>query len=380
MKGTLAWIIFGLASATCLLWIGFGVRDDLREDNVFHDVIQKRIALSKASANELHIGAGGNWKHHETMLQGIEIAAAEINANGGILGRKIILDCRDDQGTINGALTIAQSFATKPEIAFVIGHTELELNAAVAQNYEFYGLMSLSPNTAGSSSSVNPFSLLFENGTPPEQTCKAILKLAKEKGWSRLGLFYVKSDQTMQQARRFESIANRHEIQIPLSFGYEGRGSGIAMRMEHWKRELDLDAIVLAVRTTDIANLVSASRALGIDCPFIVAGKRPTAISSDKTDMFGSMYFLEPAQKTIKYKNFAKLFQIQFGKIPSAEALQGYDSVHILAQAIKKADSFVPVTVASALKDSQIDNSLSGTVRFDQQGNAIKKPLRFIKY
>ena len=380
MKGLLAWIIFGIAALTCLFWIGFGVRDDLREDDVFRNIIQKRIDLAQSSNGEVHIGVAGDWKHQGSILQGIELAAEEINADGGILNRKIVLTVEDDQGTVNGALAVAQALSSRPEIAFVLGHTRLGLNAAVAQNYEFYGLLCMTPNTVDTHSTESRFSLLFENGMPPRQISGAILNLAKEKQWTRLGLIYAKSDNAMRQARRFESMANKQEIKIPLSFAYQGRGSGIAQHMEHWKRELDMDAIVLAVDAADIIPLISACRVLEITCPFIVVGEPPATLNPAKAERLGTMYFLDSVTKTPAYADFAKRFRDRFGHAPSAEVLMGYDSLYILNQAIVKADSFVPITVAEALKDAPIANSLSGTLRFDKYGTAIKRPPVFRRY
>jgi len=379
MKGLLAWIIFALASLTCLFWIGFGVRDDLREDDVFHDIIQERIDLANNPGEELHVGVVGDWARHESILKGVSVAAEDINEDGGILGRKIVLDSQDDKGTVDGALGVAQVFATNPEIAFVLGHTQLNLNAAVAQNYEFYGLLCLSPNIAGGSSGDN-FSRHFENGTPPYQIGGAILNLAKEKKWTRIGLLYEKSDHALRQARRFESMANKHGIQMPLSFAYEGRGSGVAMHMERWKRELGLDAIVLAVDDSDVIPLISACRVLEIDCPIIVLGERPAVTSSQAEEMLGAMYFLEPYHGDAAFHDFSKRFRDKFTDAPNADALLGYDSLLILAGAIRKADSFVPDAVAAALKDSPIEDSLSGSLRFDQKGSAIKRPPHFISY
>ncbi len=181
----------------------------------------------------------------------------------------------------------------------------------------------------------------------------------------------------MRQARRFESMANKHEIQIPLSYGYEGYGSGISMQMERWKRELDLDAMVLAVHETEVVDLVSGCRGFEIDCPFIVVGERPSAITPEKTEELGEMYFLESARSDELYTNFSKRFQNRFHAPPSRCPV-GYGSLYLLAQAIKKANSFVPARVAAVLKDSPVDDSLSGTVGFDPQGTAIKHPPRFI--
>lgn len=375
MKGLLAWIIFGLSAVACLLWIGFGVQDDLREDGVFHDIISERLDIAESAKGDIHIGVSGDWKNHKPILQGVELAAEIINDQGGLLGRQIVLDARDDQGTVAGALGVAQAFATKPEIGFVIGHTSLNLNNSVAQNYEFYGLMRLSPNTAGSNTA--DFSLLFENGMPPEQTSGAILTIAKEKGWNRIGLIYAKSDHALRHARRFESMANKHDIKVPLSFGYEGRGSGISKHMEHWKRELDLDAMVLAVHPSDIASLIGASRALGINCPFIVLDEQP-AMSAQMAATLGTVYWIASPKRNPAHNNLDRKFEARFKTPMTAEGMLGYDAMNILAGAIKKANSFVPANVAQILTDAQVDDSLSGTLRFDQKGSAIKRPPIFV--
>ena len=58
----------------------------------------------------------------------------------------------------------------------------------------------------------------------------------------------------------------------------------------------------------------------------------------------------------------------------------GHDSLYILNQAMVKSNSFVPIEVAEALKDAPIANSMSGTLRFDKYGTAIKRPPVFRRY
>ena len=378
MKGLSAWIIFGLAVAVCLLWIGYGVRDDLREDHVFHRVIDERIDLAGDPDGEVRIGLAGDWKEHCDVLRGAELAAAKLNEGSGILGRKVAIDELDDHGTEEGALEVAQEFASRPEIPFVIGHTRLPLLAAVAQNYEFYGVLVLAPITSGMGSSVNAFSLLFENGLAADQTSRAVLDLAARKGWKRLGLIYSKSDHGRRQAREFESLANRRGIRVALSFGFEGRGSGVSYHMERWKRELALDAMVLAVPDKDELPLISGCRAMGIDCPFAVLGERPGNINRDNRDMLGQLYFLERPEPS-GYADFARDYAARFKSEPSTEAVYGYDAVRLLAGAVEEAGSFVPEDVAKALHGGMKD-SLSGTVRFDAHGSAVKEAPRLVAF
>ena len=375
MKGLLAWIIFALAAASCLLWIGLGVRDDLREDDVFHDVIRERGDLARATGGEVHVGVAGDWAEHGDVLRGVELAAVEINEGGGILGRKVVLVPHDDHGTVEGALAVAQEFASRPEISFVIGHTHLPLNGSVAQNYEFYGVLVMSPNTSGLGTTANAFSLIFEDGMPPAQTSGAIIALAKEEGWKRVGLIYAKSDHATRQAREFESMANKHEIQVVLSFGYEGRGSGVALHMERWKRELDLDAIVLAVHEQNVIPLISACRVVGLDCPFVVSGERPGGIGGGVE--LGDVYFLETIRNGQGYERFATRFKDRFGHAPTSDGVLGYDALRLYGAAVREAGTFVPAEVAAAL-EGDVDDSLSGTLRFDGHGSAVKRPPLFL--
>lgn len=374
MKEYLAWIIFTFAAVSCLFWIGFGVRDDLREDDVFHNIVEERLELAKAPGDTIIIGMAGDFTTHKSLLLGAQLAAQEINANGGILGKKVTLEVGDDQGTIEDSLTVAQKFASNPKIGFVIGHTNLGLSNGVAQNYEFYGVLRLSPNT--SDSTKTGFSLLFENGIKPRQIGESVLSIAAKNNWHKLGIIYSKNKQAMQQARQFESMANKQNINVPLAFAFEGRGSGISTHMVKWKRELALDAMVLSIDQADIPAIISACRAVGINCPFILL-EGQTRLSPDRKDDFGTVYSMTPPRTDAAYIRLAVHFQKTFNLPLTMDAILGFDALHILAQAITKADSFVPSEVAETLKNSPLKNSISGTTQFDAHGAAIRNPPKF---
>lgn len=377
MRGNLAWLIFGLASLSCLFWIGFSVRDDMHEDNVFHDVIQKRINTAISPQSTVYIGVAGDWKNHKDILHGVEQAAQKLNASGGILDRKVALVIEDDKGTIDGALLAAQSFAVKPEIAFVIGHTQLRLNEAVAQHYEFYGILCIAPNTVNSFTSNNNSTLLFENGMAPRHIGEAIIDLAKTKDWKRLGLLYTRNDQTMRRARQFESMVNKHEIQVPLSFGYEGLKSDITEHMITWKRELDLDAMILAIDQADMPSFIFACRKVGISAPLVIISKKRPSIQALKEGENLLYWIKQKEDENLTVKRLMKQVKKSSGQILSTNMTLGYDALTILAQKIEEAGSFVPADVAATFKEAKVNTSVSGTLRFDKQGNAVKQSVVF---
>src|SRR5450830_924244 len=57
----------------------------------------------------------------ERSKQGLQIAVDEINAKGGLLGKKVVLEVVDDQGTVPGALLAVAKLVSDPTIVAVMG-------------------------------------------------------------------------------------------------------------------------------------------------------------------------------------------------------------------------------------------------------------------
>src|SRR5882724_6335651 len=85
-------------------------------------------ALSVASAKAQDVAVatagpmtGGDAIFGEQMKRGAEMAIKDINAKGGLLGKKLKLEIGDDQCEPKQALPVANSFVQK-KVQFVIGH------------------------------------------------------------------------------------------------------------------------------------------------------------------------------------------------------------------------------------------------------------------
>lgn len=406
MKGLLAWFIFGIASLSCLVWISGGVRDDMHENSVFQGIVQERIALAQETDGDLHIGVAGNFTRHPDILGGIQRATEELNAQGGMLGRRIVLECRDDHGAVNTALAIAQEFATRPEIPFVIGHTDPQINRFVAPNYEFYDVLLFSPNA--SLGKGKGLALQFSDALPANQIGEALLDLAGRQGWSRIGLIYTKTGHHQRQAQRFESLANARGVNVPLSYSYTGAGPAMTREMEQWKRELDLDAMLLSVDAQDSAEIILAARGRDIRIPIVSTETIPAGSAPSPAQPLG-----QQPQTTLAETNSSAAASVDIQELPAASSgspdfgevwvmqpyaadtgqatasssdldrlhfALGYETLQLLAQAVNSAQSLVPEDVATALRTLKVEHSPGGTLQFDASGDAVKLPPRFIPY
>ena len=84
------------------------------------------------------LGAAGPWKAGYGRMNrlGIELAVAEMNAHGGLQGRKIEVIERDDDGNGGKAAEIAEEFVDNHTISGVIGHVNSGAMVAAAKVYD----------------------------------------------------------------------------------------------------------------------------------------------------------------------------------------------------------------------------------------------------
>jgi branched-chain amino acid transport system substrate-binding protein len=125
------------------------------------------IAASKAKAEIIIAVAGPMTGQYATfgeqMKRGAEMAVADINAAGGILGQKLRLVIGDDACDPKQAVAVANGFVGK-RVVFVAGHFCSGSSIPASKVYEEEGVLQISP------ASTNP-KLTDEGGDNVFRTC-----------------------------------------------------------------------------------------------------------------------------------------------------------------------------------------------------------------
>ncbi|HSA89864.1 MAG TPA: ABC transporter substrate-binding protein, partial [Burkholderiales bacterium] len=68
----------------------------------------------------------------EPYRKGMELATEEVNASGGVLGRKLEVVVRDDNGNPGDAVRVAEELVAREEVAFIFGTFFSNVGLAVA--------------------------------------------------------------------------------------------------------------------------------------------------------------------------------------------------------------------------------------------------------
>jgi branched-chain amino acid transport system substrate-binding protein len=68
-------------------------------------------------------------------------------------------------------------------------------------------------------------------------------------------------------------------------------------------------------------------------------------------------------------------FEAKYGHLPDAWAAQGYDALHLLAYAMREAESFAAPDMRQALLAVEAWPGVTGPHTFDEKGDVVDKPV-----
>jgi branched-chain amino acid transport system substrate-binding protein len=99
-------------------------------------LVAASFALPAAAQDTIKIGEMNSYKIFAAFLEpykkGWEMAVDEVNASGGVLGKKIEIVSRDDNGNPADAVRVAEELLSREKVAFLIGTFPSNVGLAVA--------------------------------------------------------------------------------------------------------------------------------------------------------------------------------------------------------------------------------------------------------
>lgn len=310
----------------------------------------------------------------DLFKEGVELAADEINARGGINGRKVRLIQKDDEQTVTGGMTVAQSFTEVPNLTAVIGHSVSFISTAAANIYENAGIVMLSPSATAPSLTQKGYKYVFRNIPSDDEIARQLALYAARQGHRRMVIYYYDDSYGIGLANSFEDHARKAGIEIVDRFSYYADARDLNRLSEKWKA-LDFDGIFVAHYMPDGANFIADVAQAGISVPFFAGDAMDTpelwevAGKAAEGTVVGTIFNAQDPREEVR--SFINNFNAKYGKMPTPYAAQGYDAVNLLALAVKEAESSSPAAVAEKLRTFKSRPGVAGFHTFAENGDDI---------
>lgn len=340
-------------------------------------------APAPVAAEPIKIGVigpytGGSSPMGLSMRDGVRLAAKEINANGGVLGKKIELIERDDQATNERGAQVTQELIASQKVSAILGF----INTGVAKASVRYPVEGKIPTIINVATGiiVNEYFKDAE-GKPQEnylfsmsandtiQSDLIVSEFVDKKGYKKIAIL---ADDTNygQSGREFvENELKKRDITAVYVGKFKIKDTDMTPQLQEAKAA-GAEALIVFGIGPENAQIANGRAKLGWMVPMIGSWTMSMSNFIDNATVNGEgvmmpQSFIQDSAKTDRQKKFVaeylKEFKPQDDRIPVAvAAAQGYDSMYVMAGAIKEAGSTDGTKVRDALCD--LKNPYSGVV------------------
>jgi len=318
-------------------------------------------AALPAAAQTIKLGELNSYKVFPAFLEpytkGMNLAVEEVNAAGGVLGRKIEVVVRDDNGTPGDAVRVAEELVSREKVTMLMGTFASNVGLAVAdfakqRKVPFLASEPLTDKIVWDSGNKYTYRLRASTFMQTAMLVPEAAKLGKKRwaivypnyeyGQSATDAF--KKQMNVQQTGGLEFI----ELAVPL--GKIDPGAAVQSL-----EDAHPDAIFSSLFGPDLARFVREGQLRGLfkDRPVLnLLGGEPEYLDPLKAEAPVGWYVTGYPWYSIatpEHTKFLKAYQSRFNDSPRLGSVVGYSTVIAAAAAIRKAGSTDPEKIVAAL-------------------------------
>ena len=325
--------------------------------------------FSAQAADPIKIGVngpftGGSSSMGVSMRDGVRLATAEINKAGGVLGRQILLVERDDEAKNERGVQIAQELINKERVAAVVGY--INTGVALASQRFFQEAKIPVMNNVATGSLVThqfddqPENYVFRNSAHDSIQAPMIVEEAVvRRGFKRVAILADSTNYGQLGRADLEAALAQKGIKAVSVDKFNIKDVDMTPQLLKAK-EAGAEAVLTYAIGPELAQIANGMTKLGWKVPMIGSWTLSMANFIDNAGPGGEgarkpqTFIQEPT--TPKRQSFIvsylKTFNPKNSRIDSpVSAAQGYDSIYLLAAAIKQAGSTDGPKIKAALED-----------------------------
>lgn len=307
---------------------------------------------------------------------GVQLAIEDLNEKGGINGRELVLLAENDKNNVKGAIEADRSLIDR-EVVAIIGHMTSSQTLGVLPVLEGFGIPLISP-TSSTPLLNEKIDNVFRLNPSSARTAAVLGRYAyRQLGIRKVGLIYDLTNEAysmpyaLEFKKTFAEQGGRVLLQHTFSSGEDIQWEQIMGDIEEEK----LDSIFLVASATDTALFARRIKEVIPDLQIIGSGWAYTQNllqyggRAVEGLIFADSFYANTDQE--KFRIFHDRYTERFGEVPGFAAGQGYESVLLLAEGIRRSKDYDGDLIA-ALQSIRSIEGLMGTLRFNEYGDVIR--------
>jgi branched-chain amino acid transport system substrate-binding protein len=332
-----------------------------------------------------HVGSltGSEASFGTSTENGIRLAIEDINAKGGIKGKRVAAKTYDDQGKPEEAAVAATRLITQDKVAVLIGEVASSRSLAMAPIADANQVPQISPT------STNP--RVTKDGDKTRPYVFRVCFIDPFQG--TVMAKFARENLKLSKVAILRDVGNDYSVGLADFFKkkFEELGGTIVSDQSFKAGDQDFKAQLTAIKAKkpqmvyipayygDVALAGRQAKELGIKVP--MAGgdgwdsSKLYEIAQGALDggFFSNHYTDENPDP--KVQGFVKKYKETYGAVPDALAALGYDAALVAIDAIGRAKELTGPSVRDAIEATKDFPGVAGVITLDADHNAVKSAV-----
>jgi branched-chain amino acid transport system substrate-binding protein len=358
------WGALGAAAAVATLFAG---------PVAAQDVIRIGVTQPLTGA----FAASGNY-----VAQGAKIAEDQINAAGGVLGRKIQLVIEDNKSNPTEAVATAEKLIVKDKVPVMMGAWSSTLTLAVMPKLMEYGVpMLVETSSSGKiTTSGNPW--IFRISPTSEMEARAFAPLVKSLGIKKADFLSTNNDFGLGAAKEFSDMAKAQGVQIGVMETMDPKATDFSAQLAKIKASGG-DTMFVTTAVEQATLILKQAKEQQVKARIITTGGSisPDQLIAQAGDaangslhlVFFTPWFPEAVRNPDLAKKFVAEWNARKHNVGGlTEGFRGWDGITTIVAAINAAGKADPAAIQQALWNVKV-KGINGDIAFIKQGPAGKE-------
>src|SRR6516225_960572 len=323
--------------------------------------------------------SGDNAGFGTTQNNGVQIALEEVNAGGGVLGKKIQLIVEDNQTKQGETTTIARKLISQDHVAAIVGEvaSSKTLEAApIAQAAKIPLIATAATNPKVTQTGDYVFRVCFTDDFQAVVIARFVLEKLKAKNIAFMT--DVKQDYSVGLTNIAKDYLAKNGGNVVKEQSYSSGDKDFRAQLTDIK-SANPDVIIITGYYPEASLIAKQARQFGIKAT-LVGGDGwdgssliPVGGKAIEGAFFSNHFSTE--DKSPLVQDFVKKYKQKYNAVPDAFAALGYDAAKLLADAIKRAGSTDPEKIRAAIQDTKEFPGVSGKITIGTDRNAVKSAV-----
>ncbi len=321
--------------------------------------------------------SGGSAQLGQGQHKSAQMAVDEINA-GKLAGDwKLEVFFEDDEGNPTKSANATNKLIQQEKINVLIGAINSSATLADMVMTGRAGIPQITAGSTGSSITDQGNKWIFRTAVNDEFQADALIKYAKEDlGFKKVATFTAADDYGQSGAKLLAKAAQREGLGMASVQTYNNGDKDFKPQLLSIK-DAGAEGVFMWGLYTEAALIVKQARQLGLNVRFFgasgMAARKLIELGGEAIQGLVLTQSFLPSSENPAVVKFVEGYNARYKETPIPHGAQAYDTVYIIADAVKRADSSDPEKLRGALASTGGLKLVTGEPRFNEKGDDMGK-------